>query len=291
MRPAYIFLLATLLTSPFLQRTRGAPPVSEEVELRSRVFGNTRTLRILLPPSYNDPGSATTRYQVCYFTDGRAAFDPNGWDVPGTATRLWAGHEIPEIIFVGIDNGGSTRESQSPVLDRASEFLPYADPSWTGQPGPTLRGDRQPAFLFTEVMPLINQRYRTRSPTACLAGASYGAIAALYVGIHFPDSVGGLLLESPSLQVGNGQLLRDAEAVSRWPRCTYLGVGTAEGQTATIQAEMLRNATSLSHTLPARTSRFVVTPKAPHSFAAWGERLPAALRYLLGPGCRGSGAP
>lgn len=286
MRTTHLSLVAALFAPMSSCPTEPSPPIIEEIELHSRILGNTRTLRILLPPSYHEPAHATTRYQVCYFTDGRAAFDPNGWNVPGAAARLWEDHAIPEVIFVGIDNGGSTKESQNPMVDRASEFLPYPDPSWTEPPTPILRGEQQPAFLFTEVMPLVNQRYRTRAPTACLAGASYGAVAALYVAINFPDSVGGLLLESPSLQVGRGQLLDDAEAAARWPVCTYLGVGTAEGQAPSTQVEVVENATTLSRALPPATSQFVVTPDAEHSFAAWGARLPGALRFLFGPGCR-----
>lgn len=286
MRSVKVFLASLMLLPGHAAPASLAPPL-EELELHSRIYGNTRTLHVLLPPSYAYPARRSTRYPVCYFNDGRAAFDPNGWDVAGAFARLWAAHEIPEVIVVAIDNGGSTRESQHPGVDRASEFLPYADQSWTELPAPIPMGDRQPAFLFTEVQPLVRQRYRVADgPIACFGGASYGAIAALYVGLQAPDSITALLLESPSLHIGNGRLLREAERSPRRPRCTYLGVGTAEGATKAIQSEVLRNATALSAALPAMTSRLSVTPQAEHSYDAWRARLPDALRFLFGERCR-----
>jgi len=43
-------------------------------ELRSRVFGNTRLVRVWLPPDYD--GWGATRYPVLYLNDGQNLFDP-----------------------------------------------------------------------------------------------------------------------------------------------------------------------------------------------------------------------
>jgi predicted alpha/beta superfamily hydrolase len=64
-----------------------------------------------------------------------------------------------------------------------------------------------------------------------VAGASYGAIAALYTALRFPDRIGMLLLESPSLHVGEGRLQAESKAARRWPPVVYVGVGTDEGET------------------------------------------------------------
>jgi enterochelin esterase-like enzyme len=271
-------LLPTLLAMP--------PASSDLLTLRSQVFHNTRHLRVLLPPSYDDPANATRRYPVCYFFDGIAAFD--AWGVPKVAPSLWRSGAIPPAIFVGIDNGGSTVESKSPGRDRAQEYLPYADQSWTGADAPAPLGTRLPAFLFDEVVPLVNARYRTSASGAdtMLAGDSYAGAAALYVAMTEPGRLSALLLESPALHIGGGRLLRDARAINRWPARVYLGVGTAEGATLADQQEMLSNVRQL-HALialahPEVRLNLEVAAGAAHGYDAWRQRLPGALRFVFG---------
>ncbi|HZC22815.1 MAG TPA: hypothetical protein VE866_05705, partial [Candidatus Binatia bacterium] len=44
-------------------------------EFRSRIFRNTRFLRVWLPPGYDDPQSAGRRYPVFYLNDGQNLFE------------------------------------------------------------------------------------------------------------------------------------------------------------------------------------------------------------------------
>jgi enterochelin esterase-like enzyme len=259
----------------------------EQLTLRSNVFANTRTLRVLLPPGYHDPANRNVRYPVFYFLDGIAAFD--AWGLPAAAEALWRERAIPPVLFVGVDNGGSTLETTNPARDRASEYLPYADESWTTADAPRPRGDLLPSFLFEEVMPLINSRYRADpAPSATgLAGDSFAGAAAIYTAINHPDRIGLLLAESPSLHIGRGRLLSEAKRAANWPGAVYLGVGTEEGATPEIQAEMLENVRALHAALrvlkPAIRVHLELTPGGAHSYDAWHRRLPAALRWLLGP--------
>jgi len=263
----------------------GRAPIVE-VTLRSKVFNNTRTLRVLLPPGYDDPQHRHVRYPVFYFLDGIAAFD--AWGVPPSARELWARKVIPPMIFVGIDNGGSTLESTNPIRDRASEYLPYPDQSWTTPDSPRPQGELLPSFLFDEVMPLIASRFRTSADpgTTGLAGDSFAGAAALYTAMKYPARFGFVLIESPALHIGDGRLLSDATKAVAWPRMVYLGVGTKEGDTPEIQAEMLTNVRalhSLLQTRPGVRVHLEITAGAAHGYAAWGQRLPGALRWLLAP--------
>lgn len=43
--------------------------------LRSTIFGNERTIRVLLPPGYDDKANAQRRYPVLYLLDGQNVFD------------------------------------------------------------------------------------------------------------------------------------------------------------------------------------------------------------------------
>src|SRR5437868_8032564 len=79
-------------------------------ELHSRVFRNTRLLRVWLPPEYDASGA--TRYPVLYLNDGQNLFDPAtafagvDWRVGETAKQLITAGKIPSLIIVGIDNTG-----------------------------------------------------------------------------------------------------------------------------------------------------------------------------------------
>lgn len=285
-----VMLGAMVLLSPSPGVTAHGP-AQRTLVVRSRVFENTRSIRVLLPPGYDAPENRARRYPVFYFTDGVAAWD--AWGVPDTFTELWDAHAIPAIIVVGIDNGGSTPESEAPERDRASEYLPYADQTWT-EDAPDPRGDRFPDFLFEEVVPLIDDTFRTIPAGRCtgLAGASYGAAVTVYTAMRFPERLGFVLLESPSLYIGDRQLLRDAAETPQWPQRVYIGVGTAEGDTREARDQMVTDARALRATLdsarPGPVVLFIETKGATHWYSAWRERLPVALKFLLS-GAEGTG--
>jgi enterochelin esterase-like enzyme len=77
----------------------------ETFQLTSKVFNNQRTIRVLLPPGYNDPGNRERKYPVLYLNDGFAVFKATAWNAPATVSRLIAEGIIEPIIVVGIDNG------------------------------------------------------------------------------------------------------------------------------------------------------------------------------------------
>ncbi len=278
--PSLALVAAALAAPPAL----AAQARDTTLSLTSRVFDNTRTIRILLPPGYHDPANAARRYPVFYFTDGVAAW--HGWGVPEVAQQLWDEGAIPHYIFVGIDNGGSTIESTEPARDRAEEYLPYPDPSWTESP-PEPRGQLFPAFLFDEVMPLVAESFRVDPDPGLtgLAGDSFAGAITLYTGIKYPHRLGMLLIESPSLHVGNGQLIDDAAHAGSWPSAIYLGVGTAEGDTPETQQRMVSLVRELAEVLGARTAGSRVglleVEGGTHWYDSWKERLPRALLFLL----------
>src|SRR6202453_796877 len=63
-------------------------------EFRSRIFRNTRYLRVWLPPGYDDAQNASRTYPVFYLNDGQnlfeaiSAFGGVEWGVDETADRL-----------------------------------------------------------------------------------------------------------------------------------------------------------------------------------------------------------
>jgi enterochelin esterase-like enzyme len=221
----------------------------ELLTLHSSIFANTRTIRVWLPPGYTSLPLASRKYPVFYFTDGIAVF--HGRQLDRIAAQLIASGQIPPAIFVGIDNGGSTRESKNPGTDRANEYLPFPDEFLT-PPLPNPQGKLFPDFFTREVRPLVESRYRVNGDIG-IAGSSYGAVIALYTALKNPASYRWLLLESPSLYVDHDRLLALSEKQKRWPLRVYIGAGTGEGEGDASQ-EMVNDVNRLTRIIQNQTT-------------------------------------
>lgn len=299
-------LLLTLAFAYFLARPAAVssataepkgPAVAGELRLHqftSKVFGNTRVIRVLLPPGYEEPAHRKKRYPVLYLNDGQNLFDvstsvfnPLEWEADEAVARLTRARAIEPLILVGIDNAGRS--------ERANEYLPYPD-AFLRPPLPNPAGSKYPDFLIQEVMPFINRRYRTRTGAehTGLGGSSYGALIALYTAVNRPGVFGRLLLESPSLYVSDGELINKSRSSRGWPRKIYIGVGTNEGgradcQPGDVSQEAVRDVLRLKQVLQSAglgrgRLKVVVEECAVHDEAAWAKRLPGALKFLYGGG-------
>ena len=247
-------------------------------ELSSGIFGNTRLVRVWLPPDYN--GWGATRYPVLYLNDGQNLFDPATafggvhWQVGETATRLIAERKIRPLIIVGIDN----------TKDRAQEYIPYKskDPRVLNT-----SGKRYPDFLQREVMPQIEERYPLLKgvENTGLGGSSLGGLITLYTQIAAPGVFGRLLIESPSLFVANRKILDECRRFRNWPTRLYLGMGTRETGNAEKDAKIVgdvRELETILHSggLDERRMRVRIEEGASHNEAAWAARFPEALEFL-----------
>ena len=255
--------------------------------LESHIFGNTRIIRVLVPPDYDSAANATRHYPVLYLLDGQNLFDAclsdvshREWGVDETVLRLIASHAIPPLIVVGIDHAGK---------DRAHEFLPYKD--FVGNSSmPEPMGRRFPDFLTDEVMPLVAAQYRVLPghDNTGIGGSSYGGVASLYALLAKPAVFGYGLIESPTLWIGMGQLVRDTSPLVAIPTRVFFGFGglevTGEAKEARLMASLMRvvegnfRAAGYDDT----TFRYVVDPGAGHNEDAWARRLPGALTFLFG---------
>ncbi len=248
-------------------------------ELRSRVFGNTRLVRVWLPPDYD--GWGATRYPVLYMNDGQNLFDPATafagvhWQVGETAARLIGEKKIPPLIVVAIDNTGKSR---------ACEYTPYKsrDPR-------VLRpeGARYPEFLQREVMPLIEERYSVRRgpENTGLGGSSLGGLIALYTQLVSPGAFGRLLVESPSLFVANRKILKEVRGPHAWPARMYVGMGTREVGAAERDAKVVADVRELAAILQEagldeKRLRVRIEEGATHTESAWARRFSEALEFL-----------
>ena len=257
-------------------------------QLDSRIFGNSRTIRVLLPPGYDAPDNAQKKYPVLYMLDGQNLFDAclsevshKEWGVDETLYRLIGDGSVPAMIVVGVDHAGK---------DRGREYLPYKD--YMGNPDmPEPAGRRFPDFLTDEVMPLVDGQYRTLQGHAGtgIGGSSYGGVAALYALLAKPGRFGYGLIESPTMWIGMGQLVRDTDPLIAAPRRVFIGFGGRESDDPQMVERMIGLIRRVESNFRAAgyvdsSFRFVVDPDARHDEPAWAARLPGALEFLFGAG-------
>jgi predicted alpha/beta superfamily hydrolase len=251
----------------------------------SKIFNNTRSIRVLLPPGYDAAENRSKRYPVFYLLDGQNLFDAclsdvshAEWQVDETVYRLVREQAIPELIVVGIDHAG---------VQRPHEFLPYRD--YVGNPEMAEpAGKRFPDFLTTEVLPFVNERYRTLTGhgNTGIGGSSYGGVATLYALMARPQTFGFGLIESPTIWVGMGQLIRDTSPLVAFPRKVFMGFGAAEvpeGPGRKHGLALLDSVVANFRTAgyDENTFRYVLEEDAKHTESAWAKRLPEALQFLF----------
>ncbi len=236
---------------------------------------------VYLPPDYNS--SLERRYPVLYLHDGQNLFDSatafagNEWGLDELAEELIESGEIQSLIIVGVYNAGERRLSEyTHVRDRRG------------------RGGRAKAYarlLVEDLKPFIDSEYRTLADVSNtgLGGSSLGGLATLYLGLHFPQIYGKLIVMSPSIWWANRAILREVRKLRRKSdQKIWLDIGTSEGQNP---ASCVKNAEDLCEALLSKgwrlghDLRFVEDQGAGHDEKAWGSRMPDALKFLF-PGDR-----
>ncbi len=258
------------------------------IPFESKIFHNTRMLRVLVPANYFSPRNAHRSYPVLYMQDGQNLFDDatsnaGEWHVDETVEHLVGSFQIPPMFVVGIDYAGA---------ERSFEYLPYPNPH-SQQPrardANEVHGKDYVKFLLTEVMPFIEKRYRVSRGAANtgLGGSSHGGDISLYTVLEHPGIFGHVLIESPVLWIGDDQLIKDCEKAKQLPPKMYVGIGTAETTDQQPSAEIVKSVEELEKVLrnkgmgPSRL-KVVLDEGAQHNEAAWSRRLPEALLFLYG---------
>jgi len=249
----------------------------------AKVFPAPHGLRIWLPPDYEQPENASKSYPVLYLLDGQNLFDRCTsfigveWGVDETVTRLISEGRIAPVIVVGVDNAGA---------QRAQEYLPYDDPF--NPDGQNTQGKLFPKFLRLDVMPYIKAHYRIKegADNTAIGGSSYGGVAALNVAINDPLLASKILIESPSMQVGNGALLRETAHLVQVASRIYIGMGDQEAGKEEIDRKILTALRLLAGNLASATMppalQVSIGVGDSHNETAWAKRLPAALIFLYG---------
>jgi enterochelin esterase-like enzyme len=148
--------------------------VIEIGEVASEFLGNKRTIYVYLPPDYEGEGGR--RYPVLYLNDGQ---DRGQLKLHRTLAELYGRGLIEPIIVVAVP----TNE------DRLEEYGTAAAPNAQGL---GQRAGLYGRFLTEEVMPLVNERFRTSGEAGRTAvwGASFGGLSAFDIAWNYADLFG-----------------------------------------------------------------------------------------------------
>lgn len=248
-------------------------------DFRSNVLNNARGVWVYLPPTYLE--NTSFRAPVVYMHDGQNLFDPNTafggneWQVDETMNRTANDGFIAEAIVVGPENTAA----------RMEEYTPTMTTMYGGG-----KGDLYLRFLVEELKPVIDREYRTvpgREATVVM-GSSLGGLISVYAGVQRPEVFGNLGALSPSTWWDNRWILGSVaglRAAPLRPLKVYVDSGNAGAS-----MDDAANTAQLAQAWRDRgyaddvTLKYVLQPGATHSEVYWAQRLPVALRFLLGPG-------
>lgn len=275
-----IYLYFTCIVLLFFKISSGQTTTDtlfEVQQLESKVFHNTRAIRVLLPPGYGDSANINRQYPVLYMNDGFALF--RYWGAKRTVYHLINTGKIEPIIVIGIDNAAGSNNN---INERTNEYLPYPDKSEPNVPDP--QGKKYPDFLIAEVMPMINKTYRTKpgKEFTGIGGSSYGAYIALYTYLSRREYFSKLLLESTPLFLSNGKIIEYAKSKKLKGRIS-IGLGDREtADTAILNKANLHTKEFISMLKKKKVNyKYTLQPNGEHNSQTWASRFPGALEFLF----------
>jgi predicted alpha/beta superfamily hydrolase len=157
--------------------------IGRSFKVHSSSLGEERVVNVHLPPGY---GSGEKRYPVLYLIDG--GVDQDFPHVTGTAQlgALWGRSQ--EVIVVGVATKDRRRELVGPTRD--PDLLTRYPTA--GQSAAFRR------FIRSEVMPVVEARYRTNGTTGVL-GESLAGLFIVETFLREPDLFDHYAAISPSL--------------------------------------------------------------------------------------------
>ena len=184
MQKVILYLLSLLILLPLISFGDDDIVIGKKVKIISEVLGEERTILVYLPRNYENTNA---KYPVLYVLDGGGHFH----HLTGIVDFLSRQGKIPRMIIVGITN-----------VNRNRDFLP----SYKATIPVKGSADRFNLFLKKELLPFVNDQYRTH-PYNIIIGHSYGGTFATYSFLTTPDLFDGYICISPALWFGNNVLI------------------------------------------------------------------------------------
>lgn len=230
--------------------------VKEVIE--SQFLQENRTLRIYLPPGYNEILS----YPVVYCQDGEEFF--NFGRIATWANQLILEEGVEPFIIVGVEVNTKVR---------TEEYAPFGN-----------RFDAYLSCFAEEIIPFVEQKYPVRKEPAerVLAGDSLGGSVSVHLALRYPHLFTRIISLSGAFYEKSQAMIREEKDLS-WLDI-YMIVGLQEDNYATDTGvynfvELNRSTKALLEERGATISYFEKDGR--HLWGFWQKELPAALMYFL----------
>jgi predicted alpha/beta superfamily hydrolase len=234
-------------------------------------LGNSRTLILYLPPSYNE--NPLKRYPVIYMHDGQNLFQASTsafgteWQVDENINSAVAGGRMDEVVIVGVSN----------TSNRISEYTPCCDASFGGG-----GADLYERFLIDTVKPFIDQNFRTlpSKENTAIMGSSLGGLVSFYIARRNPTVFSRAGCMSSSFWWNNEALTGVVQqSTARVPVKFYLDAGTSnDGLTETTRMD---NALLADGYVQGQDLNFFIAQGGSHNEASWAARVAIPLQWLF----------
>lgn len=199
---SYYLLIAILFLGCSTRLPEDPIPDHESLNLYSKVLNETRVINIWMPPHYNQTND---RLPVLYMPDGGIKEDfPH---VANTIAALVASKKIPATILVGIENTERRRDLTGPTnIAKDKEIAAVVGKS-----------ENFRNFIKTELIPEINQKYRT-TPEKGIIGESLAGLFVTETFLLEPDLFDYYIAFDPSLWWNNNEMERIAKkSLTKFP--------------------------------------------------------------------------
>jgi predicted alpha/beta superfamily hydrolase len=242
-------------------------------------FRQERMIRIYLPYGYTE---GTKHYPVLYMHDGQTVFrDEDVADGISLRLKEYLDNMRAEVIVIGIDSNVDGNK-------RVNEYSPWENFDFSRSymnDGELLGGKAEEylEFIIHELMPLINNKYRTASNISYMAGCSMGGLFSTYAGCRYPEVFTKVAALSSSYwfnQTEIEDLIRGANLESNTG--FYLDCGTEEGNDEKSKSDFIQSQRAVYHLLreKIRHIRFNIINDAGHNLLAFRDRLPDVISFF-----------
>lgn len=234
-----------------------------EVLVNSHELGEPITLRVHLPVEYN--------------TDLDRSF-PVLWVLDGHSQGTQIARSMRTLSRIEIAEPSIVVEVPSSSRGRQSDYMP----PWEDSP-PDAQADRFYRFLEGEAVPALAEAYRVNG-TRILVGHSMGGLFTLYALLQNSPLFEGFFVFSPSVWVGDEQILGELERATPSPTAVptrlFLSLGENEGNEMRSGFEALE---TILTSWPTSGLRWTATITAGADHGSNPElSFPAAVRWYSG---------
>jgi enterochelin esterase-like enzyme len=252
------------------QPPTGSATIQDLGLIPSALLGNSRRVRVYLPPGY---ASGSQRYPVLYLHDGQDVFGAStAFYMERTLTPLILSGSVRPVIVVAVDGqiGNTARTAEYRIVAPSNGQL-YA------------------RMMVEEMVPRIDAEFRTLATPANrgIGGVSLGGILSWFSALTYPHVFGIMLSQSGVVRLDDlsFDFIRTVQSFpGKPPLRIYFDRGTNDGETAHQAKEQEMRAALIAKGLVEGVDfKYQLIPGAVHRWSDWALRIDDFMQFLFPP--------